>query len=1241
MSADLNLLFGVLALQADFLDAGQFAEACSAWAARKDTPLADLLVQRGWLSTEDRAHVEYLLQRKLKKHHGDIRASLAEVTNDPVRQSLASLADADVQQSLAALPTLASSALGSTTAYQPEGRGRYTLTRLHATGGIGQVWLARDPDLGREVALKELRPEQQEHPSAQARFLEEACITGQLEHPGIVPVHELVRSDGRPFYTMRMVRGRTLAEAIKEYHHRRQAGQAGSLELRTLLGNFVAVCNAVAYAHSRRVLHRDLKPANVVLGDFGEVVVLDWGLARLLGTNQQEEATSLLPVSLKAGSHEETVQGQVLGTPAYMAPEQADGRLDLLGPATDVHGLGAILYELLSGQPPFRGGSSDEVLRQVVRDEPVRPREHVASTPAALEAVCLKALAKKPADRYATAAELAREVEAWAADEPVRAYREPWSVRAGRLLRRHRVLAASLAAALAVTLMLGAAGGVYVQQQRQRAREQAEAALVQAAQLRDDFRFTDALAMLDQVRGWANQAADPVLQRRLGAAQADLELARDLDGVQQKAVTLVDGKWDPGRIRADFREVLARYGLDVMEGDLEELGQAIRASAVRQSIVTALDFWAQAENNLRRRERLLELGNLADEGDPWRQGVRQAVARGNGKRLLGLLRNTRQGKPTPRVVLLLAAALGEKNEEATALLRQMLQDRPRDFWLNFTLGNHLLEQQKHEEAAKSFLVATVLRPDSAAAHINLGIALKERGQPDEAIVCYHKAIALAPTNAIAHTNLGEVLRIKGKVDEAIASSRRALTLDPRLAGAHNNLGIALKTKGRVEEAIACYRKAIALDPGNAVAHTNLGAALQDRGKEDEAIACFRKAIDLAPTFAGAHHNLGHALAGKGKVEEAIGCYHKAIALEPRNARYHSSLGGILCDVKRDYDGAIACFHKAIELDPKFAQAHYNLALALKDKGKVDEAITSYKKAIALRPTFAWAHHNLGIALQGKGRLEEAIACYQKAIELDPTLAGAHISLGIALRGKGKVDEAFACFRKAIALQPRYAVAHGALGQALMQQGQYDQAQQSLRRGLALLPANHPLRDGTSQLLRQCQQLLDTDSHLKAFLAGKGAPADPAVQVQMAVLAQKPFNHLPLTAAGLYRDAFARQPHFAADHRYKAACAAALAGCGKGKDAGQIDDQQKARLRGQALEWLRADLKLWSKQLEDGIPARRAAVAAKLKHWRQDDDLAGVRDKPALAALPDEERARWGKLWAEVAALLDKASKKTP
>jgi tRNA A-37 threonylcarbamoyl transferase component Bud32 len=464
MDTDRNLLFGVLALQAGLLDNNQFAEACTAWGARKDTPLADLLLERGWLTPEDQSHVQYLLERKLRKHEGDAAAGLAAVASAAPLRALADVPDPDVQQTLVNLPPHDQSSPQRPTssrwpAAQPAAPERYALLQLHAQGGIGRVWRARDEDLGREVALKELRPEQAETPASVARFVEEARVTGQLEHPGIVPVHELAQrpADGHFFYTMRFVKGRTLHDAIKDYHRKRQAGQPGPLDLREQLTAFVAVCNAVAYANSRGVLHRDLKPQNVALGDFGEVLVLDWGLARVLG--QDNGAASLAPVTVPPEvAREATLQGQVLGTPSYMPPEQAEGQTQRLGRHSDVYGLGAILYEILTAEPPFTGPSTLDILLKVVSESPVRPRQRVATTPPTLEAVCLKALAKQPDQRYASAKELAQEVERWLADEPVHAYREALPVRLVRWGRRHRTLVAGLAAAVLVALVALAVG---------------------------------------------------------------------------------------------------------------------------------------------------------------------------------------------------------------------------------------------------------------------------------------------------------------------------------------------------------------------------------------------------------------------------------------------------------------------------------------------------------------------------------------------------------------------------------------------------------------------------------------------------------------------------------------------------------------------------------------------------------------------------------------------------------------
>jgi len=261
------------------------------------------------------------------------------------------------------------------------------------------------------------------------------------------------RGEGlHPFYTMRFVKGRTLSEAIKAFPRCRAEAKFDPLEFRSLLGAFLGVCNAVAYAHSRGVIHRDLKPLNVVLGDYGEVIVLDWGLAKLV---ERPEDTLTPAVALApAADRGETIEGQALGTPAYMSPEQAEGRWESVDRRTDIYSLGAILYEILAGQPPFDGDELADVLRKVSTERPAPPRSLCAATPPPLEAVCLKALAKRPGDRYASARDLADEVRHYLADEPVTAYPEPAFARLARWGRRHR----TLVAAAATLLMIAVAG---------------------------------------------------------------------------------------------------------------------------------------------------------------------------------------------------------------------------------------------------------------------------------------------------------------------------------------------------------------------------------------------------------------------------------------------------------------------------------------------------------------------------------------------------------------------------------------------------------------------------------------------------------------------------------------------------------------------------------------------------------------------------------------------------------------
>lgn len=420
---DRNLLVGALAHLTGMINTRQFTESCKRWGVRPGQALKDVLLELAYIAPDDMPHLEYLVERTLARFHGDAREALASLPL-VMRQTLLTLADLHGEST----PLDPKSKVPQRTAQrhsseQESRQRRYALMNLHATGGIGRVWVAHDQLLDREVAIKELLPESAENARAAARFLREARLTGQLEHPGIVPVYEMAENGAtqQPFYAMRLVRGRTLSRAIHEHYSNRGHGEAAALEFVALLAAFVAVCNTVAYAHARGVVHRDLKGDNVILGDFGEVIVLDWGLAKVMGQQEPAAANHGCDVvgiaSERLKDWDVTVEGDVVGTPAYMAPEQATGSLDQIDQRTDIYGLGAILYAILTGRPPFGGLNLVDVLRQAAGGKPTPPRQVRADVPAALEAACLKAMAPKREERYASATELGQEVQRWQDDQ--------------------------------------------------------------------------------------------------------------------------------------------------------------------------------------------------------------------------------------------------------------------------------------------------------------------------------------------------------------------------------------------------------------------------------------------------------------------------------------------------------------------------------------------------------------------------------------------------------------------------------------------------------------------------------------------------------------------------------------------------------------------------------------------------------------------------------------------------------
>jgi eukaryotic-like serine/threonine-protein kinase len=471
-----NLLFGVLAVQLQFITPQDLAAASAAWVDDPGRELSEVLVRMGFITEERRAVITQVMELKLREPRAKAHDTLASFGgNEPAAASFnfsTTTSGADGKEALFSFgggepPSQGHPSQGedledtsNITVGQPN---RYTIKGEIGRGAIGRVLIAFDEHVGREVAIKELLSKQEfsrvsdlgTGPSRRlstsaARFLREARITGQLEHPGIIPVHEIARRpDGSLYYSMKLVRGRTLSDHMHEC--------SSFTERLRLLSHFLNMCQSMAYAHAQGVVHRDLKPANIMVGEFGETVVLDWGLAKVKGV-ADVRATDLEENlrQIKQAGAGDTIAGQPIGTPSYMSPEQAEGDIDHIDERSDVWNLGAILYELLTCHPPFTGGSAYEVMGKVIKEEVVPITEIEPLVRPELAAIVAKCLNKDPSQRYANAGELSADVELFESGGLVSAYDYSMAALARRWITKHRPIFLTATAALLLLIGIGA-----------------------------------------------------------------------------------------------------------------------------------------------------------------------------------------------------------------------------------------------------------------------------------------------------------------------------------------------------------------------------------------------------------------------------------------------------------------------------------------------------------------------------------------------------------------------------------------------------------------------------------------------------------------------------------------------------------------------------------------------------------------------------------------------------------------
>jgi serine/threonine protein kinase len=446
-----DLVLCSLAFARRMLSESQLEAAVCQWLTEPQRPLLDVLTVHAGLSAAQASELESLVNKRAVETCVDSTTARMEVLPLAVRRLLTphvsdvTLASASDDTRL--LPGGRAAMIAAKAGLTPGER--FEIQQVHAQGGLGVVYLARDQEIDRAVALKQIKPHWADDENSRARFLLEARVTGRLEHPGIVPIYALGSdATGRPYYAMRLIRGESLLGVIERFHGRAMQDNATQRmpELRKLLLRFVDVCNAVDYAHSKGVIHRDIKPANIMVGKFGETLVVDWGLAKVIGSDEDVALTTRMVRTPETDAGDAgTCVGVTIGTPAYMSPEQAAGRNNELGPPTDVYSLGATLYQLLTGCLPHAAEEDMGVMMaKVERGETVPPHRLQPWVPKPLSSICMKALAVRPEARYVSARALSDDIERWLADEPVKAHREGWLERLFRWGRNHRTLATSL-----------------------------------------------------------------------------------------------------------------------------------------------------------------------------------------------------------------------------------------------------------------------------------------------------------------------------------------------------------------------------------------------------------------------------------------------------------------------------------------------------------------------------------------------------------------------------------------------------------------------------------------------------------------------------------------------------------------------------------------------------------------------------------------------------------------------------
>ncbi|NDQ55849.1 MAG: tetratricopeptide repeat protein [Acidipila sp.] len=790
---------------------------------------------------------------------------------------------------------------------------RYRIECMLGEGGMGVVFKAHDLELDRPVALKLLRPELTPDPSALQRFKQELLLATKVSHKNILRIHDLGEAAGVKFISMAYVDGEDLSRLLK---------RDGKLPLERLTQIGRQLCAALEAAHGEGIIHRDLKPQNVLVNQNGDICVSDFGLAK----------------SLEAGAAGMTRAGEYLGTPRYMSPEQVEGKP--LDNRSDLYSLGLILYEMATGDVPFKGESTLQVMFQRVKEKPKSPRQLNPDTPAYLEKIIMRSLERNPEQRYQHAREIAADLENTQAPSGSRKLRItlPVGEYSGKLY-----IAGAVVALLLLLLAIPAVRHIIF-------RTPAAGSSTSVVSGIPPLSQGKYLAILP-FRVLGDQATLGYVAEGLGeAVSAKLFHLNDVHIASSSAVDKVDPKQPLDKTARDLGVNLILQGK--VQGSKDRLAVVVNL----EDVASGKRLWSQEFSGVAQ-----DLLTLEDQ--MYNQIVTALELKPSGEELA-------RGSARPT-----------ENIEAYDLY---LKGR------NAMRGSH--DVRNIETAIKFYEAA--LKKDSGFALAYAGVAdssltmygeKKEQLWVERALGAAQQAERLNDKLPEVHFSLGSVYSATGKSSEAIAELKRALELAPNSDEGHRRLGAAHLAAGRREDAIRSYEKAIEVNPYYWMNHNALGAALFGLGNYEKAKAAFQRVTELEPDNPNGYLNVGAVDYAEGRYTDAIPLFEKALQLNP-DAKTYSNLGTIYFYLKR-YPDSVKMFEKAVELNPNEQVVTGNLADAYRWSGQTEKARVTYQKAISL------AYKDLQVNPQDSGAMGYLAAYYAK-------LGDAAKALEFIRRGRG-------------------------------------------------------------------------------------------------------------------------------------------------------------------------------------------------------------------------------------------------